>query len=214
MNRIDEIVSLCDNTNTIIDIGTDHGYTIIELIKKNKAKEYIATDINEKPLNIARNNILPYNKNVKYILTNGLESIKINKEYGIIITGMGGFTIINILKNIEQYNFKYLIISPHSDIDLFKHFIYSKGLYIEKEIIIYEKGIFYFLFKCLKGKREYKKYANNLFLYPYNKIFKLFLNKEIKRIKKILEKIKDNDNKFKKMEDELIENQRYITLLR
>ena len=41
----------------IADIGTDHAYIPIFLAEKNLADRVIATDINEGPLNIARDNI-------------------------------------------------------------------------------------------------------------------------------------------------------------
>jgi tRNA (adenine22-N1)-methyltransferase len=41
----------------VCDIGTDHGYLPIELIKRGDIKSVIATDIREKPLASAEKNI-------------------------------------------------------------------------------------------------------------------------------------------------------------
>ena len=46
------------NCKVAADVGTDHAYIAVELIKSGKAEKVIASDINEGPLNIAKNNII------------------------------------------------------------------------------------------------------------------------------------------------------------
>ena len=53
-NRINHIIRMCNSIDTIIDVGCDHGYISINLIRENKCKKCYAVDINEGPLNNAR----------------------------------------------------------------------------------------------------------------------------------------------------------------
>ena len=46
------------NCKVAADVGTDHAYIAVELIKSGKAEKVIASDINEGPLNIAKSNII------------------------------------------------------------------------------------------------------------------------------------------------------------
>ena len=78
----------------IADIGTDHAYIPIFLTEKNLADKIIATDINEGPLNVARENIDKKGLNIETRLGGGLSVITAGEIDEIIIAGMGGILII------------------------------------------------------------------------------------------------------------------------
>ena len=59
-NRIDALVEKTKGINTLLDIGCDHGYVILEAFKKDYIKKAIASDINIKPLRSAENNLKEY----------------------------------------------------------------------------------------------------------------------------------------------------------
>ena len=54
--RLNWILEKVDKCETIMDVGTDHGYIPIYLIKNNIAKKVIASDINKSPLEKAKIN--------------------------------------------------------------------------------------------------------------------------------------------------------------
>ena len=58
--RLEAVATLVDVGKRVIDVGCDHGYLDIYLTLNNENK-CIATDINEKALNIAINNIKKFN---------------------------------------------------------------------------------------------------------------------------------------------------------
>ena len=96
--RLASIALNIDKEDKVVDIGCDHGYLSIYLKAVNGNKIVIATDINENALNMAKKNI---NKNrilIETRLGNGLDVINYNEVDTIIISGMGGNTILNILK--------------------------------------------------------------------------------------------------------------------
>jgi len=96
--RLNFIASLIDkNTNILLDIGTDHGYLIKKAFDNGKIRKAIATDINELPLNNAKNNLTNYN--VEFILTDGFKGVKSEFDL-VVIAGMGG----NLNSIVASYN--------------------------------------------------------------------------------------------------------------
>lgn len=149
--RMQAIVSMCDKVHTIVDVGTDHGKIAIEVANKGISKCVIATDINVKPLAACINNAKTYLENedvdFKTLVSDGLEKIDKSIETGIIIAGMGFDLICDILTNIDEYNYKYLILSPQTKQAEFVRFLQSKNLDVVEERTVYEDDKAYFIFK-------------------------------------------------------------------
>ena len=100
--RLKMIASLV-TTESVIDVGCDHGYLDIYLTQKGI--KCLATDISEKSLLKAIDNFKCYNLNIKTKLTDGLNGIDIKEKDTIIISGMGTDTINRILnKDINNQN--------------------------------------------------------------------------------------------------------------
>lgn len=152
--RLEAVATLVDVGKRVIDVGCDHGYLDIYLTLNNDNK-CIATDINEKALNSAINNIKTYNleDKIETKLTDGLTDIKINKKDNIVICGMGTSTIVNILKTNTLSN--TLIISSNNNVDLLRKEVVSLGYYIDTEIFIIDKKKPYIIIKFKKGFRKY-----------------------------------------------------------
>ena len=55
MDRIELIASLAKDANSLVDCGCDHGYTAIKALKSYNVSHCYLLDINEGPLNNARN---------------------------------------------------------------------------------------------------------------------------------------------------------------
>lgn len=211
--RIKKIASLVDKGVNVIDIGCDHGLTDIYLTLHNKNK-CIATDINQKALNNAINNFKKNNLEIETILSNGFDKININDNTTCIITGMGTSTIINILNNKKSNLVDTYIIQTNNDYYSLRKYMVKKGYFIMDEIAFIDKKVPYIIIKFKKGKKIYsnkslklgpiiiKKRDEDTLLYlktylkekeeilkklPKKYIFKKYiLNKNIKKIKKIL----------------------------
>ena len=54
--RLNWIIEKLNKVEVIMDVGTDHGYIPIYLVKNNIAKKVIASDINKEPLKKAKIN--------------------------------------------------------------------------------------------------------------------------------------------------------------
>ena len=55
--RLATIASLVPKGSAVLDVGTDHGYLSIGLLRSGRATYVIASDVMEKPLNNCRLNV-------------------------------------------------------------------------------------------------------------------------------------------------------------
>ena len=154
--RLQAVATLVDINARVIDVGCDHAYLDIYLTQNNDNK-CIATDINKNALEIAKKNIKKYNleDKIETKLTNGLTDIKVKDNDNIVISGMGTYTILEILKTNNLSN--TLIISSNNNINILRREIISLGYYIDSEIFIIDKNKPYIIIKFIKGIKKYSK---------------------------------------------------------
>ncbi len=156
--RLSAIASMVPKCECIADIGTDHGYLPIELVKQNKCQKAYAMDINKGPLDKADENIIRANESgkVKTILSNGLDKLPEDVEC-VVIAGMGGMLIGKILEtnNNKLNQLSSFIVSPHLDEASLRRTIHRLGYRIDSEIMIHDLGKYYPIMYCLPGHEEY-----------------------------------------------------------
>lgn len=190
--RLASIALNIDKEDKVVDIGCDHGYLSIYLKAVNGNKIVIATDINENALNMAKKNI---NKNrilIETRLGNGLDVINYNEVDTIIISGMGGNTILNILKKNKLKYIKKIVIQSNTDIPLIRKYINKLGYTIKNEQLIIDKNIYYIIITFTKGKHKYSKkelYFGPILLKENNDLFNEKKAIELNKLEEILKKI-------------------------
>lgn len=179
--RLKTIASLVTPQKKVIDIGTDHAYLPIYLYLNNITKNITASDISPQVLEISLNNLQKYNleKKINLIKSDGFRNVDGIFDIAVI-TGMGTYTIINILntKNIPDT----LIIQSNNDYYLLRKHLNYLGYKIEKEIALYENKHYYIIIKFIKEKEFLTDEellfgkSNNLQYYDYlkNKYIKLY----------------------------------------
>ena len=100
------------------DIGTDHAYLPIYLLKGGVISYAAASDINEGPLESARANAREYGviDKMSFHLADGLDDLKDSGVTDIAIAGMGGELIADIVSRAEFVKNKdiRLILQPMS----------------------------------------------------------------------------------------------------
>lgn len=112
--RLDVIARSVPVGSNAVDVGADHGYLAIYLKKSGIAKKVIACDINQLPLNNAKENALKYDADIELVLSDGLEKIDPAFAETIIIAGMGAEVICGIIGRAEwlKDTSKTLILQP------------------------------------------------------------------------------------------------------
>ena len=197
--RLLTIANLIDDNSKVADIGCDHGLVSIYLAMNKQNISIIASDINQNALDNAIKNINKYHleDKIKVCLSNGLDNI--NDEIDtIIISGMGGHTIVDILTNNQEKlnTINNIIIQSNNDIEYVRRKIVKLGYYISKEKLILDKNIYYTVILFTKGKKKYtnKEYYFGPILLKENS--KIFIEKNNKEYTKLVN-IKNNIHKRK-----------------
>ena len=145
--RLQTIADFVKKDAVVADIGTDHAHIPIYLIENNIIDKAYACDINKGPLEKAKENIANFgvSENIVLRLSNGLDKMS-NKEVDtIIIAGMGGELIIDILNRGKVFFDKKntFILSPHTKTDEVRDYLIRKGFKIIKEDMCIDEGKFY-----------------------------------------------------------------------
>ena len=197
--RLLSIANLVNDNSKVVDIGCDHGLVSIYLAINKQNISIIASDINQNALDNAIKNINKYHleDKIKVCLSNGLDNI--NDEIDtIIISGMGGHTIVDILTNNQEKlnTVNNIIIQSNNDIEYVRRKIVKLGYCISKEELILDKNIYYTVILFTKGKKKYtnKEYYFGPILLKENS--KIFIEKNNKEYTKLVN-IKNNIPKRK-----------------
>lgn len=188
------------NCNTAADIGTDHAYVPIELIKTGRAKKVIAADINKGPLDIAVSNIKKNSmeEKIEARLGSGLSVLKPGEADVIIIAGMGGELICEIIKsNMDIAKKSKLVIQPMNEQYELRKFLHNNGFSIECEDIECEGHRVYNILVVKNGEQESFKYDIEYHIPMYlkkNKNFKYLYEKKYREFNKIINGLSNSNN--------------------
>ena len=139
--RLCTAASYVRNGAVVADIGTDHAYLPIYLALENKIKRAVASDINEGPISKARENIHKHGMEnvIETCVANGLNGIEKYAPTDILICGMGGELISQIIEESQYAKMKgiRLILQPMTSIRELREYL-QKGFSIIAESIVYE----------------------------------------------------------------------------
>ncbi|MGN0374907.1 MAG: tRNA (adenine(22)-N(1))-methyltransferase, partial [Butyrivibrio sp.] len=153
--RLTAVAGLITPGNSIADIGTDHGYIPIYMAQKGLTRKALAMDVNPGPLKRAVENINKYHVEdvVSARLSDGLSMLNEGETDTIVIAGMGGLLMVNILEKYpaKAHAARELILSPHSDVDKVRRFLADNGFCITHEKMVCEDGKYYFIMRVCTG---------------------------------------------------------------
>lgn len=219
--RLKAVYDMVGESESLLDVGSDHGYLPIQLFKNNMIKRAVISDVNEGPLLNARENfskMFKEEKDVTFVLSDGMKNIDTNNIETLCICGMGGELIIDILNyDLEKTKgFKTIILQPMNSVDMVRKYLYDSSFTIVDEDLIRDRHHFYNVLKVLP-KKDDEKYEDVFFDLGYklyekgNENFLDFLNYKIKVNKKIVENCKNKNTENAK--EALNKAKDYIILL-
>lgn len=204
--RLKSILDIVE-TKTIADIGTDHAYIPIRLAEEGRITKAIACDKNEGPIKIAKENIKRYNfeKIIDTRCGDGLKPLVKNEVETIIIAGMGGKLIGNIIEDgLDIAKESELILQPmNAQYELRKR-LEQLNFEIVAEYLSKEGFKVYNLLKVRYNKNLKRK---NLPEIEYhipkslltNELCHMLIAKKKREFEKILTGQKNSDNGDKKL---------------
>ena len=215
--RQQTLVNLAQSFDTTIDVGCDHGYIGVELLKQNKTKFLFCSDISEKSVNKAK---LLIKKNdlknqVTTLVGDGLWVLEGKPVDQVIVAGMGGLEIKKIVSEYSQSKkVKYWIFQPMNELFEFRKFLSENNFFIEKDFIILDKKKFYHII-CAQPKKEALPALNQKwgkFLEKQDKTYFMWLKQKkakIERVLKNLPKSSEKQNFFKQCKQEILQIEKF-----
>ncbi len=122
----------------VADVGCDHGYLGLYLLQQGIASSVIASDVNEMPLESARQNAAKFgfSQEMRFYLSDGARNIPRDFDC-MVCAGMGADTIISILDSARWLeNPKYrLILQCQSKRPELRQWLYDAGYRINRETL-------------------------------------------------------------------------------
>lgn len=184
----------------VADIGCDHAYLSIYLIRESVAPYVIGCDVNAGPIIIAKENVADAGLSERIDLRqgDGLSCIEKGEVKSVVLAGMGGKLMIRILMEGEEVlnDVSEIILEPQSDVSAVRHFLEDNGFRIISENMICEEDKFYPIIKAVHGEMKleeevYYRYGKVL-LREENPALHEFLIKEHSYLEELLEELSEN----------------------
>ena len=130
----------------VADIGCDHGYLGIYLLKNGIASKVIASDINEGPLQSAVRNSEKFGvrDRISFCLSDGVRNIPQDFDT-LVCAGMGGDTMVSILSAAPWLqNAQYrLILQCQSKTPMLRRYLSDTGWQIKAEKVLRDGKFLY-----------------------------------------------------------------------
>ncbi len=140
--RLSAVASEVDG-KSMADVGCDHGKVSMACLLSGKVEKVIACDISSKSLQKAIDLAEKLNvKNIEFRVGNGLQVISDGEVDCVVIAGMGGIEIMNILSHIPN-GVKILVLSPHRNTIELREFLSSREIYMDKDYVVKDGRKFY-----------------------------------------------------------------------
>ncbi len=210
--RLQAIADYVPKGSVVADIGTDHGYIPVFLIRNRIASKIIATDINVGPLKnaisyIDKNN---YGDFIDTRLGNGLKCLSPNEVDTIIIAGMGGLLIIDILEDSKDITetADYFILQPMVASEELRKYLYSNKYTIIDEKLAKEGSKFYEIMLVTHGEENIEKdiyyEIGKKLVENKDKHLKEFIENKIAKTERVLINLRDSETEEGKLKYEYL----------
>lgn len=190
--RLKLIADLIPKGSILCDVGTDHAYIPIYAVEEGICSRAVAADIREGPVRIAARNVAKHllQDKIDVRLGGGMQPLKADELGTVVIAGMGGLLITEILR--ESFDkakaADYLILQPMNDIETVRQYLYENGFEIDNERIAIEEHKIYNIicakwtglkreadgFDCFIGSRLLDSGDANLSRYLEKRLTKLY----------------------------------------
>lgn len=203
--RLKLIADKVPKCNVLADIGTDHAYIPIYMVQNGVCQKAIASDVKIGPVKMASNNISLYklSEKIETRLGNGLDTIEINEADSIIIAGMGGTLLTELLEanKPKTVNADTLVLQPMNDLHVVRKWLYDNAFEIYDEEMVAEGPKMYFVLsaKFSGNKKQYSDfelYVGQRLIEKKDPLLGAYCRMKVQQIDKVLEQLeemKEND---------------------
>lgn len=163
--RLLTVAALVPSCDTLADIGSDHGLLPLYLLQSGQIQQAYCCDIRPGPLNTAKKNIAACGmENLAHpLLGNGLEPMRTIPHHCVVIAGMGGETIADILTGdqIAADDPRWFVLQPMTRANLLRRYLAEAGFEIVRFAVCEDSGR---LYECMAVKKGVVVETDPLFL--------------------------------------------------
>lgn len=185
-NRLQSVADFVSSNSIVADIGTDHGLLPVYLILNDIAKKVIATDISKPSLNktVLLAEQYKLKDRIECRVGNGLKVIRPYEADTVIIAGMGGVLMSEILsdsKIVSDSVLSFILQPMTADVEL-RSYLFNEGFVIQNEKLSFDSEKYYHTMLVSKGVQSTK--YDNCYVSPFwekNELLVRFLNHSIRK---------------------------------
>ncbi len=218
--RMQRLISLITEGNRLADVGTDHGYVPIALVRDKKIPSAIAMDVNRGPLarageHIRESGLSTY---IETRLSDGLEKLCPGEADTVLIAGMGGMLTIRILEGGGHclHTVKELVLQPQSDIHRVRKWLCENQYQITVEDIVEEDGKYYPMMRAVHGPErkpeQAELYYGKIEIQRSPEVLLSCLQAELARNRKVMDMLRQSGREDTKRGQEVAESMERITI--
>ena len=149
--RLQQVAEMVPKCRCLFDIGTDHGYLPIWLVQNNRCQNAVAADLRPEPLERAARHVrdLGLSDRIEACLTNGLAGLFIGAEDVVVIAGLGGNEIMDIL-GAGSPDCQAIILQPMKSAPELRLWLFDNGYAIIGESLSCDRGRYYPIISCVR----------------------------------------------------------------
>ena len=194
--RLMMIVNKIPYCRILTDVGTDHAYIPIYAVMNGLCEKALALDLRTGPLKMADGNIRRYKleNSIETRLGNGLEPVLPSECDVIVVAGMGGLLMTDILSaSVEKaQKAQLLLLQPNNAADALRKWLYENGFDIIEEELVLDAGKLYCMISAKWTgvaviKDEFAYFIGERLLEGKDPLLQSYFSRKLKELEVIIE---------------------------
>lgn len=141
----------------IIDVGSDHGHLSLYALVHDNFESAVLTDIHEAPAKRSEDTLRMYGyaDRSKVYCTDGLDGVGLKTGDIVVMAGLGGNNMIDILGRVVKRDDPELLksivwcLQPQKSSDKLREYLFTSGFDITDENACEDRGINYIILKTV-----------------------------------------------------------------
>ena len=188
--RLLKIAELVPPCRVFLDVGTDHAYLPVYLLKKGICKRAIASDLKKGPLDRAARTAESFGVShlTELRLGSGFETVASKEADAAAVAGMGGILIAELLKASEDTvrQLKTLILQPMTAVYELRKFLNENNYTVKSEFLVKEDEKLYHILSVTgeipEKQTDAELYMGKELLRDNNALCREYIRRQIRKL--------------------------------
>lgn len=154
--RLEAVAAMVQGSDTLADVGCDHGRLTVSLLQRNMIQRALALDISAPSLDKARAlaERCGLGSKIELRLSNGLLGLNAGEADAVVLSGMGGLLIARLLDQGAKAAraAERIVMQPMGGSSDLRRYLCNNRFRILDEELVYDGGRFYQVIKAADGE--------------------------------------------------------------